>query len=255
MTMDADGFSIDRLSTTPYYLQLSNHIEAMIEAGKLLPGNRLPSESDFCTRYELSRATVRQSLQTLETRGVVQRISGRGAFVSTREAPQGWMIQGEKGFLETALGHGRRDVTTSVTDAQTRVLPDYVCKALGLDEGSEGFGLSRLRALGGMKALYSVNYSPPLLTPVLEAGAAVLEGRASLTALLAEEGYSLQGAHRSIVAVAATKDIASRLDIRTGAPILRVRSVSWRRDGLRYDFYEAWVRSDLIPLEVDVSVV
>ncbi|CDG40143.1 transcriptional regulator [Asaia bogorensis] len=249
------GFIIDRLSTTPYYAQLADHLEAEIRKGVRKPGARLASENELCTRYDLSRATVRQTLQTLESRGLVERIAGRGAFVSAGDAVQGWMIQGRKGFLETALGHGHLDVTTAVLRAGAVTLPDTICALLDIPAASEGFELVRLRSLRGLPALYSINYSPPDLMDVIGRGQNVLEGRSSLSALLTEAGFALQGAHRSIVAMAAPRDIAAHLDIRTGSPLLRVRSVSWRRDNMRFDVYEAWVRSDLIPLEVDVSAI
>ncbi|GBQ85421.1 transcriptional regulator [Asaia krungthepensis NRIC 0535] len=243
------------MAAEPYYAQLAAHLEAGVHEGLYGPGERLPSESELCTRFDLSRATVRQTLQTLEARGVVQRIAGRGAFVAPGGMVQGWMIQGRQGFLETALGHGHLDVTTRVLHSGRAILSEMICGLLEIPEGSEGFELVRVRALRGIPALYSINYSPPDVIGVLEQGDAVLQGRSSLSALLGESGYALQGAHRSIVAVSAPRNIASRLDVRTGSPLLRVRSVSWRRDGKRFDVYEAWVRSDLIPLEVDVSAI
>ncbi|RUT24112.1 GntR family transcriptional regulator [Asaia sp. W19] len=255
MTTSLPDGTIDRLSTTPYYAQLSSYLETLIASGQYATGARLPSEHELCTRFELSRATVRQALQTLETRGLIQRISGRGAFVCAIEAPQGWMIQGDKGFLETALSHGRHDVSTAVLKAGETILPECACTALELAQESAGYELVRLRALRDVPALYSINYSPPALIPVLASGREVLEGRSSLSSLLARSGYPLQGAHRSIMAVAAPREIAHALDIRRAAPLLRVRSVSWRPDGTRFDMYEAWVRSDLIPLEVDVNAL
>jgi len=65
----------------PLYLQLVNSIEAQINSGDLKPGQRIPSENDFCEMYGISRITVRQAMHDLATRGKVIRVKGRGSFI------------------------------------------------------------------------------------------------------------------------------------------------------------------------------
>ncbi|NKQ51684.1 UTRA domain-containing protein [Amycolatopsis sp. K13G38] len=57
------------------------------------------------------------------------------------------------------------------------ILPEHVCRALRVPENTAGFELVRLRSLDGVPALYSVNYSPPALVPVVAAAHDVLEGK------------------------------------------------------------------------------
>ena len=45
------------------YLQLLNIIQKQIEDGRLVPGDMLPSEMEFCNAYHISRTTVRQALR------------------------------------------------------------------------------------------------------------------------------------------------------------------------------------------------
>lgn len=83
----------------------------------------------------------------------------------------------------------------------------------------------------------------------------MLAGEASLTTLLTNAGFSLGGANRIIRAARPTPEIAEALAIDENEPMLCIRSTSWTPEGVRYDVYETWVRSDIIPLEVDVSTV
>src|SRR5580692_12068283 len=52
-----------------------------IEQGVYQPGSPLPSETDLAEQLEVSRATLREALRTLEDRQLIIRRHGRGTFV------------------------------------------------------------------------------------------------------------------------------------------------------------------------------
>lgn len=246
---------IDRQSSTPYYQQLVEVLEHRLVRGEIPQGQRLPSENDLCKEFGLSRATVRQAMQVLESRGLVTKIANRGVFaVRPPAADAGWTVQQPEGFLENALSHRNRSVITRVLRHGPAVLPESVCGALQIPGHTAGYELVRLRTLNGVPALYGVNYSPPALAQVIAASTEVLEGQASLGQVLASAGYALGGAHRSVRAVAPSADIASALDITRTTPTLHIRSTSWTPAGQRFDVHDTWVRSDVVPLEVSVDV-
>jgi DNA-binding FadR family transcriptional regulator len=61
------------------------HVEEVISAGGLKPGERLPTERDLAEATGVGRAAVRSALQNLESRGLVLRHVGRGTFVAPDE--------------------------------------------------------------------------------------------------------------------------------------------------------------------------
>jgi GntR family transcriptional regulator len=83
----------------------------------------------------------------------------------------------------------------------------------------------------------------------------VLAGQASLSELLTGSGFPMAGAHRSVLAVLPTPEIATALEIKKTTPLLQIRSTSWSTGGRRYDVYETYVRTDVVPLEINVSAV
>lgn len=66
------------------YGRIVAHVEQAIAEGQLTPGDRLPAERELAVEHGVSRMTVRQALQTLESRGLLRRAIGRngGSFVA-----------------------------------------------------------------------------------------------------------------------------------------------------------------------------
>jgi GntR family transcriptional regulator len=66
------------------YARIIADIEQAIGDGELAPDDRLPSERELAVAHGVSRMTVRQALQALESRGVLRRSIGRngGSFVA-----------------------------------------------------------------------------------------------------------------------------------------------------------------------------
>ncbi|MEZ5826486.1 MAG: GntR family transcriptional regulator [Geminicoccaceae bacterium] len=244
---------IDRTSPEPFYLQLSKAIEDAIDRGEYGPGDKLPSETEFCRSFELARSTVRETLRTLEDRNRVRVVPRRGAYV-VDPGRAGWVLQVAAGFFEGEVNQSHRQVETRVLGAEIREFPDVAAEALALREGARGLLLRRLRKLDGKVALYSENYLLAELEPVIRKSP-VMRANGSLNQTLAEAGYGIFGARRSVEAVAATPEIAELLERPVGAPVLLVTSVSWGKDGRPFDFYMTWARTDVVKVTVQASAV
>ncbi len=66
----------------PLYRQLAGAISSAVEAGRLKPGDRVPSVADLAKRLKLSKITVVKAYGELERRGVLSSQVGRGTFVA-----------------------------------------------------------------------------------------------------------------------------------------------------------------------------
>jgi GntR family transcriptional regulator len=245
---------IERSSPVPYYEQLYDLLVEQVRNGAIPRGERLPGESELHRSYGLSRATVRQALDLLESRGWVYKVQRRGYFAgSSQEAEHGWLIEGEGGFLESEIGHGNERVRTRVVSAERAELPDHATAALKLPQLATGFVLERLRFVDEQLVLFSTNFTPANVMPVVENASGVLAGTSSLTEALHAGGYVASGAHRVIHALGAPGRIAELLNVSEGTPMLRIRSTTWDQSQAPFDYYETWLRSDLVPLELNAS--
>jgi DNA-binding LacI/PurR family transcriptional regulator len=74
-------------------------------------GDRLASENDLCARFQTSRQTVRNAIDLLVARGLVERRAGKGAFITWRDteskATEAVNILVVDGWYDHLTGHVR----------------------------------------------------------------------------------------------------------------------------------------------------
>ncbi|QHT62374.1 GntR family transcriptional regulator [Paenibacillus lycopersici] len=66
----------------PLYEQIYNHLLQRIKDGELKTGDRLPSENELADQFNVSRITTKKALETLAQKKLVERIRGKGSYVS-----------------------------------------------------------------------------------------------------------------------------------------------------------------------------
>ena len=65
----------------PKYKVLKRYLIGELDAGRLKPGQALPSEGDLARTMAIARTTVRQALGELQQDGLIHRVQGAGTFV------------------------------------------------------------------------------------------------------------------------------------------------------------------------------
>ncbi len=61
---------LDPTSDRPVFKQIADHLRAAIDSKSLSPGEKLPSESQLISHYDVARMTVRHALQILQSEGL-----------------------------------------------------------------------------------------------------------------------------------------------------------------------------------------
>ena len=57
-------------------------IKVAIRKGDLKPGDRIPSHDELCERWGISRTTIREALNKLESEGILTKYQGRGTYIN-----------------------------------------------------------------------------------------------------------------------------------------------------------------------------
>jgi GntR family transcriptional regulator len=73
--------SVDPNSGLPVYRQIMDQVRRMIVAGRLAPGDRLPSVRDLAATLQINPLTVGKAYTELERDGAVEMRRGLGVFV------------------------------------------------------------------------------------------------------------------------------------------------------------------------------
>ncbi|MFI6345575.1 GntR family transcriptional regulator [Streptomyces sp. NPDC050560] len=239
---------IDRSSPLPFYHQLKQILLAEIEGHALEAGTRLPGDHELCQRYEVSRTVVRQALAELESEGVIERIKGRGTFVSPPKTAEG-LVQSLTGLYEDVAARGS-ELRSEVRRLERVPADAQVAAELALAPGRPVILIERLRFVDGEPWVFTVTRVPAALAPGLLDEDLT---RQSLYALLeGKYGVRLTRGHRSVEATTAGSALAHSLGITEGAAVLALRSTSFGPDGRPVESFVAYHRGDRSRFEVDL---
>lgn len=223
----------------PLYYQLESILRSKIEAGEILPGQRLPTEQELSQEYHISRATVRQALAALVSEGLLYRKQGKGTFV-TEKAQQTKSVK-LTGFTEDLFFQGPK-AEVRILEVKSVPAPDRVAGELGLDKGAEVMRFKRLRSVEGMPLSYVVNYLPP------ELGGKITEkdltASTMLRALEEKLKIPLGTIRHAVEAMKADVEVASLLGVNAFEPVLYIETSVFAADGRPVEILDTYFRSD-----------
>jgi GntR family transcriptional regulator len=237
--MGAPSQAIDRHSAAPMYDQLRQLIVDGIARDGLQPGDPLPGEHRLCERYGISRTVVRQALAQLEHEGLVERVKGKGTFVSRPRTSESLVhtLVGLYDDVERRGGHVHSDVLRHERSAAD----EEVATALEVPVGSPVVVLERLRHVDGEPWSLSTTWMPDAV------GAVTLDAdlsETSLYRLLAARDVVATRGVRSAEATVATHEQAQHLGVSAGSALLRLRSVSRDDTDRPIEYFIAYHRGD-----------
>ncbi|AND40510.1 FadR/GntR family transcriptional regulator [Cytobacillus oceanisediminis] len=71
-----------KVSNQALYKHIAHQIEELIISGQIKKGDKLPTETELCEEFEVSRTTIRDAIKALQDKGLIQVIQGKGTFVT-----------------------------------------------------------------------------------------------------------------------------------------------------------------------------
>src|SRR5215475_2153528 len=87
MAPNKRSLRIDLSSTIPVYQQIADQVRAMLVAGQLSPGDRLPTVRQVAVDLGVNHNTVAEAYRNLADEGWLLLERGRGAVVTERSTP------------------------------------------------------------------------------------------------------------------------------------------------------------------------
>jgi GntR family transcriptional regulator len=218
---------VDRSSPVPVWAQVVQDIRRRIDAGVLVSGQRLPSETELAAEFSVSRITIRQALGHLSADGYVDRRQGTGTFVSARTTPVQHDLSLNVPWRIRLRDEGHKAISEPLVSAVERAVPaDF---GEGFAVAGEVVYLKRLQRVDTQPIGITESWLPARLVPGL-AEEPLIDGSLSLTL---KERYGIVAAEvdNSLETVLATAADAQLLDAYVDVPLFVVTAVSRLADG------------------------
>ena len=111
-------FSIRAGDGTPIYRQIVEQVKAAIAAGKLRPGDRLPTHRDLARELVVAPLTIKKAYDLLQSEGFIVQAQGRGTFVGTRTALAAPQAREDLDVRADALVRQAKLLNLSIDDLQ-----------------------------------------------------------------------------------------------------------------------------------------
>ncbi|WP_150266053.1 trehalose operon repressor [Paenibacillus tepidiphilus] len=221
------------------YLQIYKDYSSQIHSGQLLPGAKLPSESELAEAYGTSRETVRKALNLLYREGSIHKIKGRGSFVLdiTR---MDFPVTGLISFKEMAdtLGACSR---TLVEQTLQEPAGAALSRQLQLPEDALIWKVIRAREMDGERIILDKDYfrsdKVPFLSREIAAGS-IYEY------LETELGLKISYAKKLISVEPSTDEDHRLLDLKNHTHIVVVRNYVYLEDTVLFQYTESRHRLD-----------
>ena len=207
-----------------------------IKEKKYKLGDQIPTEAELGRDFNASRMTVNKAILSLVSKGYIERIAGKGSFVSGQfiEKP---LIKKPRSFTEDMKSIGR---TAGAVLLEYKILrgyelPEKILKNLQAEPNDFIHYFSRLRTGDNIIFAVSYDYVPCKTLPVIEASK--LEG--SFFKYFEESGLKIGSTELTITATLPTEEQKKLLKISNEA-LLKVSHITELNDGKILEYIDTY---------------
>ncbi len=213
----------------PLYFQIQQILRKQILSGAIIPDEAMPTESDLCEEYNVSRTTVRQAFAGLLNDGLITRIPGKGTFINLRDEEEKVVHNfNTTGSLIEATSYAKLEKKNhyrGLISPSARLMDIF-----GLKQGQKIFCLRGTKYQDGLPLCYFVANFPSEYSRYFRGKR--LKTEVLISIIEQEVGMQLTKVHRTIRASKADEYAARRLEIKKDDPVLEVEHIYYVGDNL-----------------------
>lgn len=215
------GSYLDPHDPLPLWAQLARLLRYRIQSGDY--AEHFPSESELANTFEVSRATVRESIRRLKEEGFLISRRGLGTFVNSWDSD---IVQSTSYSLAKVISARGMEETSQVLELRIlRDAPREVFDWLEIAENEELVFVERIRLGSGVPLALDRSYLPASLAKAI-VGADLSKG--SLYEVLHQYcGTVITGGFQQLKAVSIGERGAALLEIDPQGPVLEVQRVAY----------------------------
>lgn len=232
----------------PLYLQIKDHLLSKIDGGTWAEEAMIPTESELCREYGVSKITVREAIKLLVMDGRLSRIPGRGTFVTRPKIEQ--TLNRFFSFTRWARQNGL-EPASRILRVETLPSDVHIARHLGISEGEGVTRIERLRLGNNEPLMLEVIWTSASLCPELH-----LRDLANVPLndiLAADYGVTLVKARESIEAQTADPYVSRLLGIEKEVLLLHVEHTAFTSGERIAYFVTSSYRGDRVKFMIDLD--
>ncbi len=214
--------------TQPLYLQVAATLKDEILSGIHPVGAQLPTEHDLCTRFAVSRFTVREALRQLRDDGLIMSRQGAGTVVVPVAAPGMYVLHAMSinDLLTFTAG-----THFEIEQMKLLVVDEPLAARIGVPSGEEWLTICGFRQAEGQEA--PVCWTEYYINRDYAAVGRLLPRHNGPIFPLIEDLFALSIAEvqQEVTAVLISREQAARYHVSEGTPALEVRRMYKAADG------------------------
>lgn len=230
---------LDQHSVIPLYHQLKEIIKENIERGDWAPGDKIPSENELRYDYHISRNTAKKAIEDLVQLGVLNRIQGKGTFVSQPKLEQPLMGFYSFSKVMKEMGMAPTDIILHMIESTAT---SRIANKLMIDEGDALIELKRLRCANGEPVILETSYIPEYLVRGIEQDN--VKNTSLYDVMESDFGIIVTKAKEVFEPVLIRDYESEYLQVKEGYPALLLERTAYERNGKPVEFCHSIVRGD-----------
>ena len=223
---------------------IKHYLKHWIQSGTVSKGDKLPSERELSLLFSTTRITIKDTLISLETEGLIYREERRGWYVSPERLCYNPLA---RTHFHQMVKEQNRSAETRLVGTRTEVAIGEYAQALDIDKITQIHIIERLRYIDGRAVLFVEN----VLKSSLFEGILSENLRLSLIDIYDKKyGYHTQRSQFDVLTTSAPTHVAKALNIASGQSVLKICRVNYKQDGQLMDAeFEYW-RPDAVMIRV-----
>ena len=143
----------------PLYSTIAGRLREMIFSDDYTEGDRLPTEPALAKSLGVSRATLREALNQIESDGIINRIHGLGTFITSKQPAITLNLSIPRSITEMIESLGFIPGTHFMKTSTEPVFPDD-CERLNISPGSKVIRIERIRTANSQPVAYTIETVP-----------------------------------------------------------------------------------------------
>ena len=227
------------------YIDIKNCLKQAILNKEYRVGDKIPSERELAVRFEVTRVTLQKAMHMLEQEGFIERIHGKGMFVTKVIEDNVYLLN--NGTSDSILGFSREfkdnvKVSSRLISLKTIKAGEYIASQLDIDENDDLHYIRRVRLVENIPVLVEDSYIPCTVIDIIPES--VLQNGSLYEYIENKTGRKIKFYNSVIEASLFDDTLSALLERESGLPMLKVSGITKLEDGKTFNYSISYNRAD-----------